>query len=84
MKELEVLEDMINSTFNSKEFKFNLNEFKNQLFTVAKAIESKDKEIELKDKHIKQLEDKLGYTVLKANMYKSMIQTLIQGIVDDI
>ena len=95
MKELEVLEDMIDSTYKTKEFNFNLNEFKNQLSEVVKVINSKDKEIELKDKHINELENKCKDLENKCkdlenkckdlrysrDMYKSMIQGIFDYIV---
>lgn len=72
MKELETLQEMIDSTLD-RQIVFTKSEFLNQLSEVVKVIASKDKEIELKDKHIEELE-------FKSNMYKSMIQGIFDKI----
>ena len=79
MKELEILQDMINKTLDN-EIKFTKNEFLNQISEVVKVIASKDKEIELKNKHIQELEYKVEDTLFKSNMYKSMIQGIFDKI----
>lgn len=79
MKELETLQEMIDSTLDRK-IVFTKSEFLNQLSEVVKVIASKDKEIELKDKHIEELEYKVENTLFKSNMYKSMIQGIFDKI----
>ena len=79
MKELETLQEMIDSTLD-RQIVFTKSEFLNQLSEVVKVIVSKDKEIELKDKHIEELEYKVENTLFKANMYKSMIQGIFDKI----
>ncbi len=79
MKELETLQEMIDSTLD-RQIVFTKSEFLNQLSEVVKVIASKDKEIELKNKHIQELEYKVEDTLFKSNMYKSMIQGIFDKI----